>query len=65
MELNTMSVPELEKLLGSMKMNFRLENKGCVKLVADADTKAPAPRKATNVTVKPRISSTYASMVMR
>jgi hypothetical protein len=60
-----MSVPELEKLLGSMKMNFKLEKKGCIKLIADAAVKVPALRKATNVTVKPRISSTYASMVMR
>jgi hypothetical protein len=65
MELNTMSVPELEKLLGSMKQNFKLENKGCVRLLADAAVRAPAPRKAANVTVKPRNSSTYASMVMR
>ena len=65
MELNTMSVPELEKLLGSMKQNFRLEKKGCVKLIADAATKAPALRKATNVTVRPKLTSTYASMVMR
>jgi hypothetical protein len=66
MEINEMSVSEVEKLLSTMKMSYKLENKGGIKLKADVVTAAPLTiRKASKIEARQRVSSTYASMVSR
>ena len=43
MEINEMTVPEIEKLLGTMKTDYKLENKGGVRLHTDI-VKRSSPR---------------------